>query len=242
MTPDQSSSTTDQTGDDDKVDLGAPAKSDDAPADDAGDKTDADADSDKTDEKAVLFGAPEGDAAYELTLPDGVEVDKAALEAVAPVARELNLSNEGLSRIAAVYAEKVLPSVVERYQEQLSQNITAQHSTWENQAQTAIKSGTYEDDALGAVELKNANGDKLDFDGRSIKEVQRIAAKALDKFAPPQLREFLNRDNSGLGLHPLLITFAYQAGKSIAEEENFEPSGGATAGPTSREDKYYKTT
>lgn len=177
-------------------------------------------DQSEPDPRAAFYGAPEGDAGYEISgLPEGVEIDREALEAVAPVAKELNLSNEGLSKIAGVYAEKVLPAVVANVESEMHRQIAATHSEWANQATQLVQ----EDPA---------------FEGKKLPEVKSVAAKALDRFGGAEFRKFL--DESGLGNHPSMMKFAYLAGSSIAED-TFE-RGGATTTPKSSVEKFYGTT
>lgn len=186
----------------------------------SGDSAAAPDDTDAVDERASFYGAPEGDAGYELQgLPEGVEVDKEALDAVTPVAKELNLSSEGLSKIAGIYAEKVLPGVVERVNSQLHQDIAATHAEWATQAKQLVQ----EDPTFG---------------GNPLPEVQGVAAKALDRFGGPEFRKFL--DESGLGNHPAMLKFAYQAGSAISED-SFE-RGGSPVTPKSSVEKFYGTT
>lgn len=225
--------------DDESVDLSKVA-ADDKPAE-GDDKGETETDEQKAEreakeaETAKLFGAPEGDAAYELAgLPEGTVIDQAALDAIAPVARQLNLSNEGLSLIAQTYAEKVLPGVAEQVLGNLQNDITAQRKDWENEARQAIKGV----DAEGKpIELKNAKGQAISFDGKPFKEAQTVMAKALDQFAPEGFRQFL--DETGLGVHPMMVAFAYQAGKNIAEDTSFERGGTDANKPKTREEKYY---
>lgn len=222
------------TADDDNVDLSKAA--DDKDDVDNIEGTDTDTDTDKGGDVDDNFGAPEEGAAYEITgLPEGMEIDKAALDAITPIARELNLSNAGLSKIAQVYAEKVLPSVGQASLDDLQNQITEQRTAWETEARAAVAGK----DAEGKdIVLKNVKGETLAFDGKPMKDVQRVAAKALDRFAPEGFRQFL--EDTGLGVHPQMIAFAYQAGKRISEETNFEASGGGDANrEKSRAEKFY---
>jgi hypothetical protein len=223
-----SSSQTDQSqqpADDDAAPgtlLTSPAESDkdaDADADKGADKeADADADADKDADPAAKFlGAPEGD--YELSgLPEGTEIDAEALAAVAPVAKELNLSNEGLSKIAGVYAEKVLPGVVDRVQEGIMRDVSAQHAAWASEAVELVKTDPV-------------------FEGKPLADVQRVSAKALDRFFGPEFRTFL--DQTGLGNHPQMLKGMYTVGSRIAEDDTFERGGSPAAKPKSRTELYY---
>lgn len=151
-------------------------------------------------EHAKLFGAPEGE--YEVQgLPEGMEIDKDALAAATPVAKELGLSQEGFNKLVSVYANEIVPKATEAVVESLQRDISAQHAAW----------------ATEAVELVKA--DPV-FEGKKLTEVQQIAAKSLDRFGSPELRTFLN--DSGLGNNPHMLKFAYMAGALIAEDTTFE--------------------
>lgn len=186
---------------------------DDAPALSAEEQAAADA-------RAALFGVPEGD--YEVVgLPEGTVVDAEALAAVAPVARELGLSNEGLSKIAGVYAEKVLPQVTEAVTNQILQQSAATTAGWATEAAEAVRT----DPAFG---------------GKPMADVQAVAAKALDRFGGSDFREYLK--DTGLGNHPAMLKAMFLAGSAIAEDTTFERGGPVTT-PKTREEKFYgKTT
>lgn len=180
--------------------------------------------------QSSLFGAPEGEAAYEITgLPEGVTIDAEALAAVTPLARELNLSNEGLSKLAGVYTESVLPGVVAQMQTDLATQAAQVTKDWATDTRASITGG------------QNAAGEPVDADpvyaGRSVAEVQQTAAKALDKLGGAGFREFL--DQHGLGNHPQMMRFAFNAGHAISEDTSFERGGGVPSAPLTREEKYY---
>jgi hypothetical protein len=204
---DQTSSTTENPpADDVEPTLLTPA--DDKPADDkpADDKPAA---------NAALFGAPE--ASYEITgLPEGVTVDTEALAAFEPIAKELGLSNEGMSKVAAAYTQ-ILPQVEARIVDALQSDIAAQQASWANDTIEAVKTNPV-------------------FEGKPLADVQAVAAKALDRFGSPEFRQFLA--DTGLGNNPEMMKFAYQAGSKIAEDNTFE-RGGTPPVTKSRTEKYY---
>lgn len=219
--PNEASSSTTDTPPENEPTLLTPEPEDKAPEekpkDDAGgDDEDGEDKGDKPSENANLFGAPEGD--YEITgLPEGMTVDKAALEAVAPLAKKLNLSNEGMSELAGVYAEKVIPQVVQQVTEGIERDIAATAADWANQSQELVKT----DGAFG---------------GKPMNEVQSISAKAIDRFGGTEFREYLG--STGLGNHPAMVKFAYLVGQAISEDSSFE-RGDQTPKPKSRAEKFY---
>ncbi len=229
-----SSTTESQPNDDGSLLNPKPGEGDDASGADDGKEGDDAANGGDDANTADLFGAPADDAAYEITgLPEGVTIDTAALEAVTPLARELNLSNAGLSKLATVYTESVLPGVVAQIEKQATDNINADVAEmrrgWLEEARTMVQGGKAEDGTVIAP-------DKA-FQGKPMKEVQQIAAKAIDKLAGPDFRQWA--DENGLGNHPALLRFAFSAGMAISEDTNFETGVTGASQPKTREEKYY---
>ena len=168
---------------------------------------------------AELFGVPEG--TYEIAgLPEGTVIDTATLSAVEPVARELGLSNAGMSKLAAVYADKVVPALTEQVTNQIL-------------AQSAATTQGWATETIEAVRTDAAYG------GKPLAEVQAIAAKALDRFGGPEFREYLK--DTGLGNHPAMMRAMFLAGSAIAEDTTFERGSNVPPKKT-REEKYYPAT
>lgn len=185
-----------------------------------------------------LTGAPDGD--YEITgLPEGMAIDTDLLEAASPVLKELNLSNAGASKVAGMFAEKVLPHVEKRVMDGVIGQVVAQRATWDAETNAQIAGGK---DAAG-----NAIAADPIYAGKSLDQVRGIAAKALDRFGgdakftvngeETTFRQWLK--DTGNGNNPALVRFAFLAGSAISEDMGFERSGQAPATPKSREDKYY---
>ena len=167
---------------------------------------------------AELFGAPEG--TYEITgLPEGTVIDTATLSAVEPVARELGLSNAGMSKLAAVYAETIVPALTEQVTNQILTQSAATTQGWATETIEAVRT----DAAYG---------------GKPLAEVQAVAAKALDRFGGPEFREYLK--DTGLGNHPAMMRAMFLAGSAIAEDTTFE-RGSNTPPKLTREQKFYPT-
>lgn len=180
--------------------------------------------------RAELFGAPEADAAYVIEgLPEGTIIDQAALDAITPLARELNLSNAGMSKFAQVYAEKVLPSVTNQVLNGVNADVAATQKAWVTEATTLVQGGALEDGTKIAPDPA--------FAGKTMKEVQSVAAKAIDRFGGADFRQFC--EETGMGNHPALLKFAFLAGSKISEDTGLERGGGQPAIPKTREEKYF---
>lgn len=131
-------------------------------------------------------GAPE---AYEFKAPEGGELDKEAVSQFEPIARELNLSQEQAQKLVDLYGTKVMPQLMKQ-----------QAETWQKQVA---------DWGTAAKEDAEIGGDK--FDGNLTR-----AKQAMDKFATPQLREFL--ESTGMGNHPELIRVFVKVGAAMSED------------------------
>lgn len=168
------------------------------------------------DARAALFGAPEGD--YEVVgLPEGTVIDTEALAAVTPVAKELGLSNEGFSKIASVYAEKILPNVTQQVTDTIMSQAEAQRADWGKETLEAVKT----DPVYG---------------GAPLKDVQAASAKAIERFGGAELRQYL--EDTGLGNHPAMVKAFFLAGSAISEDTSFE-RGGVVPKPKTSVEKFY---
>lgn len=189
----------------------------------------------------ALIGAPEGDYDLAGLLPEGTALDTEALSQIAPTAKELNLSNAGLARLAT----DGLPIVEKQVSGRIVSEVLAQRAAWDAETRAAITGG------------KNAEGEAVAADpvfaGKSYDDVTSVAAKAIDRFAGDKLFPKVNADGSpgtfrdflkvtGLGNHPAMMYFAYQSGALISEDTSFERGGGIPNTPKSREEKYYGPT
>jgi hypothetical protein len=131
-------------------------------------------------------GAPE---AYEFKAPEGSELDKAAVEQFEPIARELNLSQEQAQKLVDLYGTKVMPQLMKQ-----------QADTWQKQVA---------DWGAATKEDKEIGGEKFEANLTRAKQ-------AMDKFATPELREFL--ETSGMGNHPELIRVFVKVGAAMSED------------------------
>ncbi|WP_196723581.1 peptidase [Providencia rettgeri] len=112
----------------------------------------------KGDDKKPVSVAPEK---YEFTASEGQELDKEAIAAFEPVARELGLSNEQAQKIVDVYGSTIMPQLVKQ-----------QEAAWQKQV-TGWAEAVKADKELGSDESIG------------------YAQKALDQFGSPELNEFL---------------------------------------------------
>ena len=169
----------------------------------------------KADDKAATPpGAPEK---YEFNLPDGVKFDDDAFVAAEPIFRELNLGQEAASKIVGVYAEKVLPLLQDRAQQQASAAGDELRAEWAR--------STMADTEVG---------------GGKLEESKAMAARAMAQFLPQneegqKFRTFLNE--SGLGNHPEMVRMLSRIGRAMGEAST--NMGTTAAAPMSMAEKFY---
>ncbi|AMG65719.1 TPA: peptidase [Providencia stuartii] len=118
----------------------------------------------KGDDKKPVSAAPEK---YEFTAGEGQELDKEAIAAFEPVAREIGLSNEQAQKIVDVYGSTIMPQIAKQ-----------QEAAWQKQV-TEWAETVKADKELGSVE--------------SIGNAQ----KAVDQFGTPELKQYLNDSGLG---------------------------------------------
>ncbi|WP_368913933.1 peptidase [Providencia sp. 1701011] len=118
----------------------------------------------KGDDKKPVSTAPEK---YEFTAGEGQELDKEAVAAFEPIARELGLSNEQAQKIVDVYGSTIMPQIAKQ-----------QEAAWQKQV-TEWAETVKADKELGSVE--------------SIGNAQ----KAVDQFGTPELKQYLNDSGLG---------------------------------------------
>lgn len=153
-------------------------------------------------------GAPEKYAAFKL--PEGTKLEGEALAGVETFARSLNLTQEQAQQL-------VDRDIASRAAAQ--EALRGQHEVVVQQ----WKQQTTEDAEIG--------GEQLDAN-------LAIAAKALDTFGSPELRQYL--DATGLGNHPEVVKALVRIGKAISEDGHIG-SRGETKPPADPAKRIYPT-
>lgn len=147
-------------------------------------------------------GAPEAYEAF--TMPEGVEVNQAAIDAFAPLAKELNLSQGDAQKFVDLHNDLMQKAVNGMWDAHVQQR-----NEW---AETAGK-----DEEYGGAKFDDSIG---------------IAKAALDRFGTPELKKAL--EESGLGSHPEVVRLFYRLGKTTADDSVVLPdaSGGQRTAQT----------
>lgn len=134
--------------------------------------------------------APEEYAAFEL--PEGAQLDDTFTEAFKPLAKELDLPQGKANKLAQLAAQES-GRLQSKFVTDLQGMVDRNAQEWA----AAVKA----DPELG--------GDRH-------AEVMATAAKALNEFGSPALKQFLNE--SRLGNNPELVRMLFKAGKAISQD------------------------
>lgn len=123
----------------------------------------------------------------ELKLPEGMKADEQLLAGFKGIAKDLGLKGEHAQKVVDLYAK---------------------HIQAREQADAQLAQKTSEDWANAVRNDKELGGANLD-------RTLATAAKAIDRYGGPALREFL--DVTGFGNHPVLVKVFNAIGKELAE-------------------------
>lgn len=143
------------------------------------------------------IGAPEAYDSSAWSMPEGVEFDQEGFDAVEPVLRDLNLTNDQAGTLMGAYAEKIVPMIEARTEKRMAD--AAQE--------------------LSANLARDVQADP-EVGGAKLTEAKAHAAKAIAHGIPDatkrsEFSQFLNE--SGLGNHPLLVRVLASAGRALGE-------------------------
>lgn len=183
------------------------------------DGSDHDTDGDKGDDDADKSKSKDDDAEalpekYELTPPDGFEINDEIIAELDPVLRDLKLNND--------QANKLMPlagSFAERIMKQQNDAFAEQASNWAKEAKA--------DPEIGKGNWK---------------ETEAFVAKALDEFGAGEGSEFRQLlDNTKLGNHPAMIRMFRQIGERLTGDTQFVRSDAGAQVKRSREEVLYGT-
>lgn len=121
-------------------------------------------------------------------LPEGMELDGAALEQAQPLFKELGLTQDQAQKVVSFYADQIQAG-----QQRQADTFNQMRETWLNES----------------MSNKEFGGDKFD-------ESVGIAREAIEKVGSPELKTLL--EESGFGNHPELIGAFYRMGKLMKED------------------------
>ena len=135
---------------------------------------------------------------YDIKVAEGMTLDQGLVDKVTPIFKELGITQEGAQKLADAYAPYV-------------------NQVLDTQVKTAV--GAF-NNMVG--EWKTETTKELSKDGAKPDVELSHAARFIDKFGGPALREVLNE--TGLGNHIALVKAFISAGKAMAND-SFPDSG-----------------
>lgn len=153
---------------------------------------------DKKDDPADTVPA---DGKYKLTMPEGVQVDQALVDALGPDFKELGLTNKQAQKLA----DKFISIQTDRAKK-LGDDWATRVSGWADEAKAD----------------KDIGGDKWDGTVKS-------ATRAVNALGTPALKEYL--EATGGGNHPELIRFMAKVGAMIKEDNPAAGGAGGDGKP-----------
>lgn len=175
-----------------------------------------------TEDAPTLGGQPRETAPVEVKVPEGLTVDEAVLAEFKTLASELKLDGAGAQRLMDLSARSAKAAAA-KAEESARQENTKMVAAWKQAAET----------------------DK-EFGGKDYQANLKLANKALDKLATPELKQLL-KDFPGLAYHPGVIGTFWRVGKGMAPDTvagTVAENGGVNSAPKEDEgdgwDKLYR--
>lgn len=154
-------------------------------------------------------------------MPEGITVDKAALEGFTPVLKGLNLTQESAQQLVTAYATEQQRQATEFGKQLQNPEFAVQQAGLMLNAQR---------DAWAAA----VKADK-DIGGANFQANIESAQRALARFGGDELKSLLN--STGLGNHPALVKMFVAVGKQIREDN--PEYGASTTGRKSTAEVFY---
>lgn len=128
---------------------------------------------------------------YELKAPEGMELDASAMDAAAPIFKDLGLTNDQAQKLTDVYAEQMA-----RIAQQQRDTWVKQHEGWVSSMKSDAEYG----------------GDTFT---ASLGKMAHVIDKTMGEQAPA-FKQML--DITGAGNHPEMARFLYRVGKALGED------------------------
>lgn len=144
---------------------------------------------------------------YELTMPDGMELDATLLEKATPVFKEIGLTNEQASKLANVYADHI-KAMGEGSAEKAEQWRTERNAQELAEQQNADIEALKADKEIGGANFDPVKKQVMDFVGT----------------LPAEFTQMI--DKKGLGNNPEFVRAIYRAIQYTPQDMGERPAGG----------------
>lgn len=196
--------------------------------DEGGKEGEGEGDKEPTDEEKAATEAREAAIArlaiptpesYTVKAPEGFDaLDEEGLAAATPLLQKMGVkTNEEAQEVIDLFASDIAPKMLSRAAEQTQAQV--------QQAVNDVKKG-----------WADATRADPDVGGANFKSNMALAAKAVDKFGGPELRQVF--DETGIGFHPALVKAFVNIGRQLAESDFHLPDASAQE-KTSMADRMY---
>lgn len=148
---------------------------------------------------------------YEFKVPEGMEIDLAAVDLFTPIFKELGIDQAGAQKLVDAYAPIIQASEKKLHEANLKM-FKEMVDGWKTESMKEL--------------------------GAESKSAIAACGKALNKFGSPELRELM--DETGVGNHKEMVKFMAKVGKLVSEDTVADPVGAKPAGGNPL-DKMYPT-
>ena len=138
---------------------------------------------------------PEAPEKYEITMPEGMELDEDTLGLFEPIFKELGITNEGAQKLVDAYIP-LIQSTVDKQRQEAQEEYKGIVDGWKEDTMKEL--------------------------GSTAKADLAACGKAIEKFGSPELREMMQE--TGVGNHKELVKFMVKIGKSISEDSVVDPN------------------
>lgn len=142
-------------------------------------------------------------------LPDGIEMDQAALERAVPVLKSMGLPQDKAQSLVDLYASEL--------QAGIAAALTPERMAEYEQQVVADRATRWAEDVKADKEIGGANLD----------QTHKLIEKGIRAFGTPELAKALN--DTGLGNHPELVRLFRKIGMSTGEDQSGLPPAGGGA-------------
>ena len=163
--------------------------------------SDSDSDNKSNGDDDTSDSVPES---YEFNMPEGMEADKTLVEVVAPVFKELGLSQEKADKLTTAYAE-----TMSAQSKAIDDAFIKQQDDWKNELKNDQKFG----------------GDKFDENCGKV-------AEFINKTCPPEIMDDMKQllSSSGAANNPAMVKYFHSLALAYPVSEDTSESGRASAG------------
>jgi len=132
---------------------------------------------------------------YDVSLPEGMDLDETTLELFTPIFKELGITNDGAQKLVEAYVP-LIQSTIDRQREESQDYFKSIIAGWKTDTMTEL--------------------------GPKAKDDLAACGRAINKFGGDDLRTMLQE--TGVGNHKELVKFMAKIGRTISEDSVVDPN------------------